>query len=138
MKDKKLFWRSGTLQLFAVIIVPLTLLLMAVAVGSVALHQQAMRAQLPEDAMKTATSPALELTLVAPLVLIAPLLFSIAALWFGAKQIIQPLQQLESKAAALAWGDFEAIKNPVGGISEIRHLQMELAEMSRKVQASQE
>ena len=40
--------------------------------------------------------------------------------------------------AALAWGNFEAFKEPVGGISEVRHLQAELAEMSRKVQAAQE
>jgi signal transduction histidine kinase len=51
---------------------------------------------------------------------------------------VQPLQKLEAKAAALAWGDFETIREPVGGISEIQHLQTELTEMSRKVQAAQE
>ena len=137
MKDRKLFWRSGTLQLIATIIIPLTLILMVVAVGSVALHQQAMRAQLPADTMKSATSPALELTLVAPLALIAPLLFAIFALWFGARQIVQPLQKLEAKAAALAWGNFDAIREPVGGISEIQHLQQELAQMAHKVQTAQ-
>jgi signal transduction histidine kinase len=60
------------------------------------------------------------------------------ALWFGARQIIQPLQRLESKAAALAWGDFETIKEPVGGISEVQHLQQELTEMANKLQAAQE
>jgi len=132
------FWRGLTLrQLFARIILPLTLLSMAIAVGSVALHQQAMRTQLPEDAWKAATDPALELTLVAPLVLIPPLLFAVAILWFGARHIVQPLQRLEAKAAALAWGDFETIKEPVGGISEVQHLQLELTEMARKVQAAQ-
>jgi two-component system sensor histidine kinase UhpB len=57
---------------------------------------------------------------------------------FATKQIIQPLQRLEAKAAALAWGDFDAIKDSVGGISEVQHLQLELGEMSRKVQAAQE
>ncbi len=132
------FWRSLSLRMFAMIILPLTLLLMVIAVGSIAIHQQAMRAQLPESAWKTATDPALELTLVAPLVLIPPLLFAVAGLWFATKQIIQPLQRLEAKAAALAWGDFEAIQDPVGGISEVQHLQLELTEMSRKVQAAQE
>jgi two-component system sensor histidine kinase UhpB len=80
----------------------------------------------------------LEFTLFAPLVLIPPLLFSVFALWFAAKQIIQPLQKLESKAAALAWGDFETIKESVGGISEVQHLQKELTEMSHKVQSAQE
>ena len=43
-----------------------------------------------------------------------------------------------SEAAALAWGDFDAIQRPVGGIEEVQHLQMELVEMSRKVQAAQD
>lgn len=132
------FWRSSTLRRIAIIILPLTLLSMIIAVGSVFAHQWEMRLHLSEEDYKLATDPALELTLVAPLVLIPPLLFSVAALWFAAKQIIQPLQKLESKAAAVAWGDFEAIKESVGGISEVQHLQMELTEMSRKVQAAQE
>jgi signal transduction histidine kinase len=133
------FWRRLTLwQQFAVIMLPLTLLSMVIAVGSIAAHQQAMRAELPQELARTATNPALELTLVAPLVLVPPLLFALAALWFGARQIVRPLQQLELKAAALAGGDFEAIQQPVGGISEVRHLQHELTVMSRKVQAAQE
>jgi signal transduction histidine kinase len=131
-------WKSLTVRMFAMIILPLTLLSMVIAVGSVTLHQQQMRAHLSAEDIKTATSPALELTLVAPLVLIPPLLFSVAGLWFVTRQIIQPLQTLEAKAAALAWGDFETIKEPVGGISEVQHLQMELNEMARKVQAAQE
>jgi signal transduction histidine kinase len=131
-------WQSLTVRMFAMVILPLTLLSIAIAIGSVAIHQQQMREHLSEEAWKTATSPALELTLVAPLVLIPPLLFAIAGLWFVTKQIIQPLQKLETKAAALAWGDFEAIQDSVGGISEVQHLQIELTEMSRKVKAAQE
>jgi signal transduction histidine kinase len=78
------------------------------------------------------------MTQMAPLVLVPAFLLALIALWFGARQIVQPLQKLESKAAALAWGDFNAIGQSVGGISEVRHLQMELAEMARKVQAAQE
>lgn len=130
--------RSLTVRMLAVIILPLTLFSMVIAVGSVTIHQQQMREHLSAEDMKTASSPALELTLVAPLVLIPPLLFSVAGLWFVTRQIIQPLQKLESKASALAWGNFETIKEPVGGISEIQHLQMELTEMSYKVQAAQE
>lgn len=135
---RSLFWHSLTLRMIATIILPLTLLSMAIAIGSVISHRAEMRLHLSEEAWMIATDPVLELTLLAPLVLIPPLLFSVAALWFSAKQIVQPLQRLESKAAALAAGDFDAIKDPVGGISEVRHLQMELTEMSRKVKAAQE
>lgn len=128
---------SLTLRLFATIILPLTLLSVVIAVGSVFLHQREMRVHAAAGDWQAATDPALELTLVAPLALIPPLMFAVAALWFVNRQIIQPLQKLETKAAALAWGDFETIKESVGGIAEVQHLQKELAEMSRKVQAAQ-
>ncbi|MBI1794167.1 MAG: hypothetical protein HYR70_08235 [Chloroflexi bacterium] len=91
-----------------------------------------------EEAWLAVVSPSLQTTQMAPLVLVPAFILTLFALWFGARQIVQPLQQLESKAAALAWGNFEAIKESVGGISEVRHLQMELTEMARKVQAAQD
>lgn len=95
-------------------------------------------ALITEEEWEMVTSPSLQLTQVAPLVIVPAFLLAILALWFVASRIVQPLQRLESKAAALAWGDFETIQEPVGGISEVQHLQMELTEMSRKVQAAQE
>jgi signal transduction histidine kinase len=91
-----------------------------------------------EEEWELVTSPSLQLTQLAPLVLVPAFILALLALWFVASRIVQPLQKLETKAAALAWGDFDAIKDPVGGISEIQHLQKELAEMSQKVQAAQE
>ncbi len=95
-------------------------------------------ALITEEEWEMVVSPSLQLTQMAPLVLVPAFLLALMALWFGAKQIVQPLQRLESKAAALAWGDFEAIKESVGGISEVQHLQMELTEMAHKVQAAQD
>lgn len=91
-----------------------------------------------DEAWESVVSPSLQATQMAPLVFVPVFILALIALWFGAKQIVQPLQQLEAKAAALAWGDFDAIKESVGGISEVQHLQMELTEMARKVQAAQE
>jgi signal transduction histidine kinase len=95
-------------------------------------------ALITEEEWEMVISPSLQLTQMAPLVIVPAFILAVIAIWFGAKQIVQPLQKLESKAAALAWGDFKAIQEPVGGISEVQHLQMELTEMSRKVQAAQE
>lgn len=95
-------------------------------------------ALITEEPWEMVISPSLQLTQMAPLVIVPAFLLALIAIWFGAKQIVQPLQKLESKAAALAGGDFEAIKEPVGGISEVQQLQLELTEMSRKVQAAQE
>lgn len=93
---------------------------------------------LTEEAWEAVVSPSLQVTQLAPLVLVPAFLLALIAIWFGARQIVQPLQRLEAKAAAVAWGDFEAIKEPVGGITEVQHLQKELTEMARKVQAAQE
>lgn len=95
-------------------------------------------ALITEEAWQAVVSPTLQATQMAPLVLVPAFILALVALWFGAKQIVQPLQRLESKAAALAWGDFDAIQESVGGISEVLHLQRELTEMARKVQAAQE
>lgn len=95
-------------------------------------------ALITEEEWEKVISPSLQLTQMAPLVIVPAFILALIAIWFGAKQIVQPLQKLESKAAALAWGDFDAIQDSVGGISEVQHLQKELTEMSRKVQAAQE
>ena len=95
-------------------------------------------ALITEEEWEMVTSPSLQLTQMAPLVIAPAFILALIALWFVASRIVQPLQNLESKAAALAWGDFETIKEPVGGISEVQHLQMELTEMSRRVKAAQE
>ena len=95
-------------------------------------------ALITEEDWQAVSNPSLRLTQVAPLVVVPAFVLALLALWFGARQIVQPLQRLEAKAAVLAWGDFSAIREPVGGISEVQHLQMELTEMARKVQAAQE
>jgi len=106
-----------------------------VAYGSIAPTGWAL---ITEEEWEMVTSPSLQLTQIAPLVIVPAFILALIALWFVASRIVQPLQKLESKAAALAWGDFDAIKDSVGGISEVQHLQMELTEMSRKVKAAQE
>ena len=95
-------------------------------------------ALITEEDWQALITPSLAATQMAPLVLVPAFILALFALWFGARQIVQPLQRLESKAAALAWGDFETIKEPVGGISEVQHLQEELAEMANRLQAAQE
>ena len=95
-------------------------------------------ALITEEAWEAVISPSLRITQMAPLVLVPAFLLAVFALWFGARKIVQPLQLLEAKAAAVAWGDFETIEEPVGGISEINQLQNELQEMARKLKSAQE
>ena len=91
-----------------------------------------------EERWELVDNPLLRTTQFAPLALIPPLLLAIVALLFGIRQIVRPLQTLESRAADLAWGRFDAIEKPVGGIAEIRRLQAELIHMAHKVKLLQE
>lgn len=87
---------------------------------------------------RAAADPLLRTTELVPLVLVPILVIALVGLWFGVRQIVQPLQSLEQKATELAWGDFEAIEEPVGGINEIQRLQTELIHMAKKVEAAQQ
>jgi signal transduction histidine kinase len=91
-----------------------------------------------EEPWQAVASPTLRTTQVAPLIMVPVALIALGALWFGARQIIRPLQALEQKATELGWGRFEAIEEPVGGIAEIGRLQTELIHMARKVKSAQQ
>ncbi|MDX1614804.1 MAG: histidine kinase [Candidatus Promineifilaceae bacterium] len=91
-----------------------------------------------EEPWQAVADPLLRTTEWAPLVLAPVLIIALLGLGFGARQIIQPLQSLEEKATALAWGDYGAIEEPVGGIAEIQRLQSELIHMARKVRNAQQ
>ena len=78
----------------------------------------------------------LRVTQQAPLLLVPVVVLSLVALWFGARRIVQPLQNLEKQASLLAKGDFKAIRDPVGGIQEIQSLQAQLIEMADKLQTA--
>ncbi len=91
-----------------------------------------------EESWEAVASPMLQTSQITPMILVPALLLASLALWFGAEQIVRPLRLLESKASRLAWGDFDEIEQPVNGITEIRHLQTELAHMARQVQAAQQ
>lgn len=91
-----------------------------------------------EEAWEDIANPYLVSTQSAPLVIVPIFLLALVALWFGARRIVTPLQKLEKQAANLASGDFEAIRESVGGIDEIRNLQTELVEMADKLKAAQQ
>lgn len=90
-----------------------------------------------EESWEMVATPTLRTSQVMPLALVPALLIAVVGLWFGIRQVVQPIQKLEEKAARLAWGDFGSIEEPVGGIPEVRHLQVELAQMARKLRAAQ-
>jgi len=91
-----------------------------------------------EEPWYSAVSPWLRSTQFVPLTLIPVSLVMLVAVWFGIRRVIRPLQSLESKAGALVWGDYEAIQEPVGGITEVQNLQNELMHMAVKLRQAQQ
>jgi signal transduction histidine kinase len=91
-----------------------------------------------EEPWQSVASPALELSQAAPLVLIPALLVTLVGLWFGARQVIQPLRRLQQYAEDLSEARYDRVTDPVGGIAEIRQLQASLGEMAQGIRAAQE
>jgi len=91
-----------------------------------------------EEAWREMTDPLLRQTELAPLILLPALAVALAGLWFAARQIVQPLQHLAARTTALGRGDFDAVRETVGGIGEIRQLQSELIGMARRLQMAQQ
>ena len=91
-----------------------------------------------EEPWRLVTDPVVEATELVPLVLIPALIVAMIAIWFGFRQIVRPLQFLELQTSKLAYGQYAAIEEPVGGILEIQNLQSELIRMTRRVRRAQE
>lgn len=91
-----------------------------------------------DEPWQSVTNPLLNTTQFAPLGLVPVVLLSLVALWFGARQIVQPLQALEALSSDLAWGDYQSIEIPVGGIDEIGRLQRTLIHLAQKIKRYQE
>jgi signal transduction histidine kinase len=91
-----------------------------------------------KEPWQAVTDPLLRATEWAPLILAPVLIVALIGLFFGLRQIVQPLQSLEKKAADLGWGDYETIEESVGGINEIQRLQTELIHMAHKVKLAQQ
>ena len=91
-----------------------------------------------EEPWREMTDPMLRRTELAPFVLLPVLLVALAALWFGVRQVVRPLQALAARTTALGRGEFDAVAQPVGGIGEIRLLQGELMLMARRLRGAQQ
>jgi signal transduction histidine kinase len=83
-----------------------------------------------DEAWEDVSSTQLAVTQSAPLVLIPFFLLAVFALLIIIRQVVIPLQKLEKQTQALGDGDFSAVTKQVGGIAEVRSLQVRMAEMA--------
>jgi len=90
-----------------------------------------------QEPWETLIAPNLRLSLLTPLVVVLAALVSGVAVTFGLRYIVYPLQALDRKATAVAWGDFSAVREPVGGVKEIDDLRRTLEGMAAQIQRYQ-
>jgi two-component system sensor histidine kinase UhpB len=78
-------------------------------------------------------APTARLSLLVPLTLVGVALISGLAVTFGLRYVVRPLQTLDRQATRVAWGDFAAVSEPVGGVQEIEDLRHTLAGMAAQI-----
>jgi signal transduction histidine kinase len=74
---------------------------------------------------------------VLPLLLLFVAVVALLAVSFGVFSVVRPLQELDRRAARVAWGDFDAVEQPVGGVQEIDDLRVTLAQMAGRIRSYQ-
>lgn len=82
-------------------------------------------------------APLLRVSEMTPIILVLTLLGAFTVIFFGMRNIIQPLQTLEQEARRVARGDVDAIHAPVGGVEEIESLRQTLNQMTVQIRAYQ-
>lgn len=87
--------------------------------------------------VRAITAMGLSVVEVLPLLLLFVAVVALLAVSLGVVNIVRPLQVLDRRAARVAWGDFDAIEQPVGGVQEIDDLRVTLAQMAERIRSYQ-
>jgi signal transduction histidine kinase len=82
--------------------------------------------------------PLLRASNTLPLLLVAAGLLSLLFIDFSLHTVVRPLRSLAEAATQQAWGDLPDLRQDVGGVEEIRHLQRVLRDMVERVRRYQE
>jgi len=125
-------WRRGEAGAFTASVAGVETV---VAYAPVAPVGWALITQEPWDAV---VGPLMRFSLVAPLLLLLAALAAGLTVAFGLQAIVRPLQQLDEQATRLAWGDFDAVRMPVGGTREIEDLRQTLDALAQQIRQYQQ
>ncbi len=89
-----------------------------------------------EEPWADAIDPMFQYSVLLPLVLALVAIVALGALYFGVRNVHQPMQRLAQAANRIAYGDYQAAKTQVGGIHEIEELRETLDSMAQQVSAA--
>jgi signal transduction histidine kinase len=92
---------------------------------------------LTTENIRAVSSMGVSVVEVLPALLLFVALTALLAVSLGVLNIVRPLQELDRRAAKVAWGDFDAIERPVGGIQEIEDLRATLSHMAERIRSYQ-
>ncbi|MDH4209561.1 MAG: histidine kinase [Anaerolineae bacterium] len=92
---------------------------------------------LVEEPWGSLVAPMMRYSFLAPIVVLLVALMAFVAIYLVVRQVLQPLEELGSRASKIAWGDFSAVGEPVGGIAEIDDLRVTLNQMADRIRAYQ-
>jgi two-component system sensor histidine kinase UhpB len=84
-----------------------------------------------------AIAPLMRVSEMTPIILVLTAVAALSVIYFGMRYIIRPLQDLEQEATRVAWGEFDAIQKPVGGVEEIETLRRTLNQMTSQIREYQ-
>ena len=90
-----------------------------------------------EEPWSDAIDPMFQYSILLPLVLALAAIVALGAIYFGVRNVHQPLQRLAQAANRIAYGDYHAAETQVGGVHEIEDLRETLDSMARQVNAAQ-
>ena len=92
---------------------------------------------LTAEDVRAITAMGVSVVEVLPLLLLFVAVVALLAVSLGVFNVVRPLQELDRRAARVAWGDFDAIEEPVGGVQEIDDFRVTLAQMAARIRAYQ-
>ena len=91
-----------------------------------------------EEPWADVIAPMFQFSVLLPLVLLLVAIISLIAIYFGIRNVHRPMQRLAQAANRIAFGDYDAAAQPVGGIREVEELRETLDRMAHQVQSAQE
>lgn len=107
---------------------------MVLAYGPV---DQAGWAVIVQEPWNDLIAPMMRYSQITPLIVLLVALVAFWAIYLGVRWVLQPLEELGRRANRIAWGDFSAARDPVGGIAEIDELRGTLNQMADRIRAYQ-
>lgn len=90
-----------------------------------------------DESWANVVAPMFQYAVLLPLVLALVGVVALGAIFFGIRFVIRPLEKLVQAAQRIAFGDYHAASQRVGGLREIEELRETLDSMAQQVSAAQ-